>query len=276
MSLPGDWCGTHQQPLTVNDLTQEQRFPKLMAMLRENGVQSFCVVPLTTAHRRLGAMGFGSFSGEPIRRQRSSSCSRWRIRSLWPWTMSCNAASAQSATAAARSTNEIGYAWCWRSTTPSCRTSNCAKLLKAISGCLGRVIPHDLAWFCLYDPATHRLQAHALDFPQPSRLCRSGRSHSVGRNPGRVGVHDSAASADQKSQPHRVSRGDHEAGGRRRPEIRLRRSADLARASTGHPERRQYTCGGVQRRRCEIVQLDRRAGCARRCEFNGVSEKSHR
>jgi formate hydrogenlyase transcriptional activator len=31
-----------------------------MSMLRENGVQSFCTVPLTTAHRRLGAMGFGS------------------------------------------------------------------------------------------------------------------------------------------------------------------------------------------------------------------------
>src|SRR5206468_911323 len=49
-----------QQPLTVNDVTQERRFPRLMAMLRENGVQSFCVVPLTTAQRRLGAMGFGS------------------------------------------------------------------------------------------------------------------------------------------------------------------------------------------------------------------------
>ena len=57
---PGGWVWKTQQPLTVNDVTQERRFPRLMAMLRENGVQSFCVVPLTTAHRRLGAMGFGS------------------------------------------------------------------------------------------------------------------------------------------------------------------------------------------------------------------------
>jgi formate hydrogenlyase transcriptional activator len=57
---PGGWVWKTQQPLTVNDVAQERRFPRLMAMLRENGVQSFCVVPLTTAHRRLGAMGFGS------------------------------------------------------------------------------------------------------------------------------------------------------------------------------------------------------------------------
>ena len=57
---PGGWVWTHQQPLTVNDLSQEHRFPKLMSILRENGVNSFCAVPLTTAQRRLGAMGFGS------------------------------------------------------------------------------------------------------------------------------------------------------------------------------------------------------------------------
>jgi formate hydrogenlyase transcriptional activator len=57
---PGGLVWKTQQPLTVNDVTQERRFTRLMAMLRENGVQSFCVVPLTTAQRRLGAMGFGS------------------------------------------------------------------------------------------------------------------------------------------------------------------------------------------------------------------------
>jgi len=57
---PGGLVWKTQQPLTVNDIMQERRFPKLMSMLRENGVQSFCAVPLTTAQRRLGAMGFGS------------------------------------------------------------------------------------------------------------------------------------------------------------------------------------------------------------------------
>src|SRR5213594_318127 len=58
---PGGLVWKTQQPLIVEDVTLERRFPKLMPMLRENGVQSFCAVPLTTALRRLGAMGFGSF-----------------------------------------------------------------------------------------------------------------------------------------------------------------------------------------------------------------------
>jgi FOG: GAF domain len=57
---PGGLVWKTQQPLIVNDIMQERRFPKLTSMLRENGIQSFCVVPLTTAQRRLGAMGFGS------------------------------------------------------------------------------------------------------------------------------------------------------------------------------------------------------------------------
>jgi len=39
---------------------QENRFPKAMDLLRGYAVQSLCILPLTTAHRRLGAVGFGS------------------------------------------------------------------------------------------------------------------------------------------------------------------------------------------------------------------------
>ncbi len=36
-----------------------QRFPRAYELFREHGVNSFCVLPLTTAHRRVGALGFG-------------------------------------------------------------------------------------------------------------------------------------------------------------------------------------------------------------------------
>jgi formate hydrogenlyase transcriptional activator len=57
---PGGWVWQTQQPLVVNDISGDDRFSAVHPLLLENGVQSYCVVPLTTALRRLGAMGFGS------------------------------------------------------------------------------------------------------------------------------------------------------------------------------------------------------------------------
>ena len=56
------WVWKTQQPVMVEDLDTETRFPALVPMLRENGVKSFCSLPLTTALRRLGALGFGSMT----------------------------------------------------------------------------------------------------------------------------------------------------------------------------------------------------------------------
>ncbi|HLY60526.1 MAG TPA: sigma 54-interacting transcriptional regulator [Terriglobia bacterium] len=49
-----------QQPLVVSSIDDETRFPDALALLRNAEVRSFCILPLTTVHRRLGAVGFGS------------------------------------------------------------------------------------------------------------------------------------------------------------------------------------------------------------------------
>jgi formate hydrogenlyase transcriptional activator len=86
-----------QQPLMVevDDVAVESRFPKLIPLLRENEVQSYCLAPLTTALRRLGAMGFGSFERKSYPKADFDSCSRspskWRSRSITRLTSSrCN------------------------------------------------------------------------------------------------------------------------------------------------------------------------------------------
>lgn len=58
----GGWVLRAQQPLVVSRLDDELRFPKVNAVLRQIGVESYCMLPLTTAHRRLSAMGFGSLN----------------------------------------------------------------------------------------------------------------------------------------------------------------------------------------------------------------------
>ena len=57
---PSGWVWEQQEPLVVPDLDQDMRFVKAMDLLQGYGVKSMCILPLTTAHRRLGAVGFGS------------------------------------------------------------------------------------------------------------------------------------------------------------------------------------------------------------------------
>lgn len=53
-----------QQSLLVPILSEESRWPKVIEAMTEDGTQSFCFVPLTTARGRLGAMGFLSLQKE--------------------------------------------------------------------------------------------------------------------------------------------------------------------------------------------------------------------
>jgi len=54
------WVHQHQQPLVVPFVNQETRFPRMMAFLTAKEIQSVCSFPLTTSHRRLGGLSFGS------------------------------------------------------------------------------------------------------------------------------------------------------------------------------------------------------------------------
>jgi len=49
-----------RQPYCVADVGSHGRFPVLENLLRANGVQSYCVLPLYTAQRDLGGLSFGS------------------------------------------------------------------------------------------------------------------------------------------------------------------------------------------------------------------------
>jgi formate hydrogenlyase transcriptional activator len=54
------WVYQHQQPLVIPSLDAETRFPAVAEMLKNRGVRSVCVLPLTTAHRRFGGLAVGS------------------------------------------------------------------------------------------------------------------------------------------------------------------------------------------------------------------------
>src|SRR5215468_1893078 len=58
--VPSGWVWKTQEPLIIRDAAQETRFPRIGEWARQNGVKSYCALPLTSAGRRLGALGFAS------------------------------------------------------------------------------------------------------------------------------------------------------------------------------------------------------------------------
>jgi len=57
---PSAWVWQTQEPLIVEDVLTETRSPRVMKLLTEHHVRSFCTLPLTTPRRRLGAFNLGN------------------------------------------------------------------------------------------------------------------------------------------------------------------------------------------------------------------------
>jgi formate hydrogenlyase transcriptional activator len=56
-----------QRPFTVGNPEQAGRFPRAMRVLVENGLKSFCSLPLTTARRKIGTLNLGSSQRDAYR-----------------------------------------------------------------------------------------------------------------------------------------------------------------------------------------------------------------
>ena len=52
------WVYNHQQPVVISSRDAESRFPRMMKLYADYSLQSSCILPLTTAYRRLGSLGF--------------------------------------------------------------------------------------------------------------------------------------------------------------------------------------------------------------------------
>jgi PAS domain S-box-containing protein len=54
------WVYHHQEPVLISARGKEERFPRMMELHKHYGLESACVLPLTTAYRRLGSLSFGA------------------------------------------------------------------------------------------------------------------------------------------------------------------------------------------------------------------------
>jgi formate hydrogenlyase transcriptional activator len=162
-----------QQPILVPDLAEERRWPKVTGNMKEDGANSFCFVPLTTAVRRLGALGFLSLQKEAYGETDLEFLQQVAKQVAVAVDNVINFAGAEAAQQSlVRERDRLSLVLEINNAIVS--HLELPELLKAISACLRRVIPHDFAWFCLYDPATRQLHAHAMDFPTNQDFVKAG------------------------------------------------------------------------------------------------------
>jgi formate hydrogenlyase transcriptional activator len=172
---PAGWVWKTQQPLMVEveDVAAESRFPTLIPMLRENDVQSYCLVPLTTALRRLGAMGFGSLQLKAYPKADFDFMQQVAKQVAVAVDNALNFDRAQSAQRQLKDEHDrLRLLLDVNNTIVS--ALDLRELLNAVSASLRRLVPHEYASLSLYDAETQRLQIHALDFPASKGLIQEG------------------------------------------------------------------------------------------------------
>ena len=159
----------NQQPLVISHLDADARFPLVSSMLRQDGVQSLCVLPLTTAQRRVGAMALGSVEASAYD---AADLEFLRQVAAQVAVAVDNAINSQNAQVyqqeLARERDRLRLLLEVNNALVS--TLDLHQLLSAISHCLRRVMNHDYASLALYEPAAQQVRLQALDFPQGKGL----------------------------------------------------------------------------------------------------------
>ncbi len=171
-----------QQPLVVADIEQESRYPVLMQTLRQEQVKSFCMLPLTTAHRRLGALGFGR---TVLHRYSDTEVEFMQQVARQVAVAVDNALNYRSAQAyqqqLAQQRDRLQVLLDVNNVLVS--HLDVRELFEAIAACLRRVMHHEYTSLALYDPATKRMRVQFLDFPEGRVVIREEMSIAVESSP---------------------------------------------------------------------------------------------
>ena len=189
---PGGLVWKTQQPLTVPDIAHERRFSKLIAMLRENGVQSFCVVPLTTANQRLGALGFGSLERRTYEASEIAFMHQVAKQVAIAVENALNYGRAQSTQS--QLMHERDHQRLLLEVNNAVITHlDLDDLFTAVSECLRKVIQHDGSSLLLCDEETGQWRIHVLDFQRNESFVEEGTIEESTESPSCLAINTGKA-----------------------------------------------------------------------------------
>jgi formate hydrogenlyase transcriptional activator len=153
-----------QETFVVSDTAEEERYPQFMQRLRDEGVRSFALVPLTTAQRRLGAMGFGRIIPRRITEGELAFMKRVACQVAVAVDNALNLETSQAYhTQLAHERDRLRVLLEVNNVLVT--SLELPELFRGIVSTLQRVIHHDYTSLALLDPASGLLKIYALDFP---------------------------------------------------------------------------------------------------------------
>jgi formate hydrogenlyase transcriptional activator len=153
-----------QEPFVIADVEEETRYPDYVSRLREHGVRCAALVPLTTAQRRVGAMGFGRLAPQCITDGELQFMQRVASQVAVAVDNALNLEASQAyQTQLARERDRLRVLLELNNVLVT--SLELPELFRGIVSTLQRVIHHDYTSLALLDSATGLLKIHALDFP---------------------------------------------------------------------------------------------------------------
>ena len=150
---------------------RDTRYPVFLQHLRDAGVHSMALVPLTTAQRRLGAMGFGTLLPQKITDTEIAFMQRVASQVAVAVDNALNLETSQ-AYQAQLSDERDRLRVLLEVNNILVSSRELPELFRGIVKTLERVIHHDYTSLALLDPATDLLKIYALDFPGRQELIK--------------------------------------------------------------------------------------------------------
>jgi formate hydrogenlyase transcriptional activator len=171
--VPSGWVWKTQEPLIIQDASGETRFPQFNKWARQSGVKYYCALPLTSAGRRLGALGFASVKNEVWNDDDLEFLTQVARQVAVAIDNAINFESVRSAERRAARDRDHSQLLLEINNAVASHL-DLRRLLRVISPCLRKVIHHDFAGLALYDAESKQLRAHALDFHKDKDIFEEG------------------------------------------------------------------------------------------------------
>ncbi len=151
------WVWEHQEPVVVHDIALEDRFP-FAKTIPDHPIKAICSFPLTTANQRLGVLHFWSDEAGVYDHLDLEFAGLLAAQIAVAIEAQCHQQKLARERDRSRMLLEIN------NTLVS--NLNLRELFSAISTCVRRVMPHDVAGLALHDRRIDKLRITALEFPE--------------------------------------------------------------------------------------------------------------